>query len=783
VFASAPGGEASGGFELPFSELELENFVLRLSSSQRGRRRMESSQMHEAKHFGSQLFDAVFQQRVRDLYHVALSEADHEGRGLRITLYLTDVPELMHIPWEYLYDDPSFLAISAWTPVVRYLDLPRPRRPLEVEAPLRVLGMVSSPNDAATLDVEAEKQKLEGALSKLTDAGAIELQWLEDASLRSLLRALRAETFHIFHYIGHGIYDAQAEDGVLLLEDEGGRGRPVSGSELGTILHDCTSLRLAVLNACEGARTARDDPFAGVAASLVQREIPAVIAMQFEITDEAAVVFAEGFYEAMAAGFPVDAALAEARKAIFADHNDTEWGTPVLFMRVSDGRIFDMTAPPPPLPAPRLEVALSVDREECAAGETVNWCVSARNEGRSPLSDVTVLDGEGHTVGGPFELPGNAEHTVGWSSRLETDVDQTVTVGGRSAKGDLVSAQATARVAVRPPPPPVRSAPPVGEPVQQAPPTPPAPPRPRPARVGHVLPPEPRTEHLPPARPGSQDPTVESDLALTPPPPPRGRRSLTLVGDLVAAAAALLLMVSLTMEWEKASGTSGWDSNDRAALMAVLAAAVVLLAAVHVVAGQRPWTRLLPMSIAAAGLVTEDRLVLRSFGSANGRVLAVVAAAGIVLGGCIALAAQARGDPLDQPVSGGELFAAVGAVAVLVSPWLSWAPGEGSGWDHLAITDNVLATLAGTVLLIVLARAMLPPLGARPAVGVVLLLLGAIVAEIVIQLRNLGLQGPGGRGWDAPGRFVAAGGAFLIVLGALAAISSALRTRRAEPRY
>jgi CHAT domain-containing protein len=118
----------------------------------------------------------------------------------------------------------------------------------------------------------------------------------------------------------------------------------VSGTQLGTILHDCRSLRLAVLNACEGARTARDDPFAGVAASLVQREIPAVIAMQFEITDQAAVVFGEGFYEAVAAGFPVDAALAEARKSIFADQNDIEWGTPVLFMRVPDGRIFEVPA-------------------------------------------------------------------------------------------------------------------------------------------------------------------------------------------------------------------------------------------------------------------------------------------------------------------------------------------------------------------------------------------------------------------------------------------------------
>ena len=71
--------------------------------------------------------------------------------------------------------------------------------------------------------------------------------------------------------------------------------------------------------------------------------------MQFEITDRAAIVFGGEFYAALADGYPVDSALAEARKAIFADQNDVEWGTPVLFMRVADGRIFDVAASETPV--------------------------------------------------------------------------------------------------------------------------------------------------------------------------------------------------------------------------------------------------------------------------------------------------------------------------------------------------------------------------------------------------------------------------------------------------
>jgi hypothetical protein len=451
VYATAPCGEAAGRFELPFENLEVENFVLRASRGRQVQRRMESSQAEHARIFGGRLFAALFRDRVRDVYQGAMSDADHSGHGLRLTLSLTETPELMDLPWEFLYDEPNFLAISVMTPVVRYLDLPRQRRPLTIEPPLRILGMISSPTDAAALDSARERANLERALSGLVDAGLVELHWLEQATLSALLDELRTDAFHVFHFIGHGMYDREVDDGVVLLEDDDGRARPVSGTELGTILHDCRSLRLAVLNACEGARTARDDPFAGVAASLVQRDIPAVIAMQFEITDRAAVVFGEGFYEAVAAGFPVDAALAEARKSVFADHNDIEWGTPVLFMRVADGKIFDVPGDSVPTRAPRLAVGLSVTPAVAAPGELVTWRLGVQNLGRSPLSSLIAVNGEGRRLSGPVELAAGATHEATWTAGADTDTDQTVTVGAQTARGDRVSGQASAHLAVRAP--------------------------------------------------------------------------------------------------------------------------------------------------------------------------------------------------------------------------------------------------------------------------------------------------------------------------------------------
>jgi len=123
---------------------------------------------------------------------------------------------------------------------------------------------------------------------------------------------------------------------------------PVRGQFLGAILRDHDSLRLAILNACEGARQSDQDPFSGIAQSLCQQRLPAVVAMQFEISDDAAKTFAEEFYKAVAEGYPVDAAVSEARKALFTGRFGQEWATPVLYMRPSSGVLFNVQQEPKP---------------------------------------------------------------------------------------------------------------------------------------------------------------------------------------------------------------------------------------------------------------------------------------------------------------------------------------------------------------------------------------------------------------------------------------------------
>jgi hypothetical protein len=282
-----------------------------------------------------------------------------EAPGLRLRLHLTDVPELADLPWEYIYPgaDYDFPALSTRTPVVRYADVPRPVPPQEVTLPLRVLAMVARPRGYLVPDPARERDELNKNLAPLINRRQVKVNWLDEPTREMLLRHLRQEPYHVLHFVGHGRFDPHTQDGFLILTDKQGYADPLDSVRLRRLLQDCPSLRMAVLIACEGARTGMIDPFAGIAATLVRGGIPAVVAMQFEITYGAAAIFESALYQALADKLPLDAAVGEGRKTVDLQRPGTvEWGIPVLYLRTSDGRIFDVAAAPPRLPSPSPEL-------------------------------------------------------------------------------------------------------------------------------------------------------------------------------------------------------------------------------------------------------------------------------------------------------------------------------------------------------------------------------------------------------------------------------------------
>lgn len=336
-------GCQSDPFTAPFEQAELDAFLARGSLG--ALREIELSggagglSEGAAKAFGEKLFDTVFSGRVRDCWRESLG---HEERGLRLRLRFTEAPELASLPWEYLYDahQATFPGLLAATPIVRYLEVPRRIEALEVVPPLNVLVVAANANGGAyaPLDVAAEVAHPKDALASLRRRGLVADRYLEEVTLGALRGELRRFQPHIFHFIGHGDFDGA--EGKLLFRDG-----PVGSEALKLHLADAKDLKIAVLNACKGARSAAKDPFVGVAQALVRAGVPAVVAMQFAVTDRAAVAFADEFYRALAEdSYPVEAALAEARKALhqLAQPHLVEWGTPVLFLRAEDGALLNL---------------------------------------------------------------------------------------------------------------------------------------------------------------------------------------------------------------------------------------------------------------------------------------------------------------------------------------------------------------------------------------------------------------------------------------------------------
>ena len=298
------------------------------------------------KGFGAGLFGTLLAGEVGEAFAASRRETAARATGLRIRLKLSS--DLTHVPWEFLFHQTldRFLGLSVDTPIIRSLDVPEPVGIVHVEPPLRILVMASDPIDHPKLDVEGELERLEAALGPAQKDGLVELERC-GATMEELHDRLLHSDCHVFHYIGHGGFDDEHQDGLLVLEGPGKAGVLVPGDDLGIVLNGHHALRLAVLNTCEGARGSSKDPFAGTAQGLIQQGVPTVIAMQFPISDVAAKTFSRRLYSTIALGYPVDAALCEARKTVYLAGNRLEWATPVLYMRTPDGQIFSIEGAAP----------------------------------------------------------------------------------------------------------------------------------------------------------------------------------------------------------------------------------------------------------------------------------------------------------------------------------------------------------------------------------------------------------------------------------------------------
>jgi hypothetical protein len=282
---------------------------------------------------GADLFETLFTGDVRRLY----DEARARSAGARLDLVLTSmIPWIAEKPWEFAWDPArrGFLATDE-IHFIRNVLTAVPADPVVPrDGPLRILVACAQPLGFGLLGVAQEVAVLRRGFEALVAAGAAGIEVMARATPEGLHARLVAGGVDVLHFVGHGSFDAAAQEGALVFEDETGAARPLPARALARIVCG-RGLSLVFLNACESGSGGRADFNRGVAQALVAHGVPALVANQYSVLDASATVFARQFYLGLARGLPLGECAREARIAVgFGLQGESiDWALPVVYAR------------------------------------------------------------------------------------------------------------------------------------------------------------------------------------------------------------------------------------------------------------------------------------------------------------------------------------------------------------------------------------------------------------------------------------------------------------------
>jgi CHAT domain len=283
--------------------------------------------------YGAELFNSLFSDAIKNDFENARDKAYSAERRLRIQLHLPGL--LQVLPWELMLmgdTPPNFLCLNTDLSLIRLGPEAQTDVLTAMEFPLRILVVASTPLNRPPLDARGEMDRLLKSLKDLIRTGKAEVDFIHGAdTLAGLKRRLR-NPYHILHYIGHSSDEAGPVS--LMLEDAERNAKKMNAMTLLQRLGGLPLPSLVFLNACKGAAASPRviSPLTSIAEGFINVGATAVIAHQFEISDEAAMLFARSVYDALVDGTPLEESINAARYEL-KDDFPLEWVTPVFFSR------------------------------------------------------------------------------------------------------------------------------------------------------------------------------------------------------------------------------------------------------------------------------------------------------------------------------------------------------------------------------------------------------------------------------------------------------------------
>lgn len=289
-----------------------------------------------------------------------LKDADWK---LRLRLYFGSTASSLHqLHWEKLRDprEPNaFLAPDATVILSRYMASTTLRPGMRPKGQLKALVVIADPENIGAYagadgqrltrikDVQEEVMRAKNSLQGIE---VTILQADNPANRPTLNRLLDklAEGYGILYLVCHGVMAKDAGP-FIYLETENGQVESINISGPNGFVTRLSQLatlpQLVVLASCQSAGNA--DEFVsrdgGVLAAfgprLVEIGVPAVVAMQGNITQKTIAEFMPRFFTQLMEHSEIDRAMAEARRSVLVSKRP-DWWMPVLFTRLTSGRLW-----------------------------------------------------------------------------------------------------------------------------------------------------------------------------------------------------------------------------------------------------------------------------------------------------------------------------------------------------------------------------------------------------------------------------------------------------------
>ena len=171
---------------------------------------------------------------------------------------------------------------------------------------LQILYIAVCAKDSSRLRTDEEFREINEQLKMSFANRNFKINYIAATRVEDLRAALLEHSPNLIHFSGHG-----TQQGIIL-EDNDGFSRPIPPTALANLFRLCNeNIRGVILNAC----------YSSEQATAIQEHVPHIVAMTDEITEQAALAFSKGFYNALANHKDIQQAYQFGKNAVEFENN------------------------------------------------------------------------------------------------------------------------------------------------------------------------------------------------------------------------------------------------------------------------------------------------------------------------------------------------------------------------------------------------------------------------------------------------------------------------------